>query len=121
MGSLPPIPIHTKSHSLDELVFGMVLVVVHFSFHNLVHSTLLYSIDFSLPITICFKNARFSLLLSRESGFPGGIRVRNLPANAGRCKKCWVQSLVSQRLHGVENGPHSVYTWEIPWTEPGGL
>ena len=35
--------------------------------HGLFHSTLLYSIHFSLPVTICFKNVAFSLCLSRES------------------------------------------------------
>ena len=55
--------------------------------HNLVHSTLLYSIDFSLPITICFKNARFSLLLSRESGFPGGISGKEFASNAGEMQE----------------------------------
>ena len=35
--------------------------------HNLFPSTLLYSIHFSSPVTICFKNGMFSLLFSRES------------------------------------------------------
>ena len=40
------------------------------SFHmpqNLFHSTLLWNIHFSSPITICFKSKMFSLCLSRES------------------------------------------------------
>ena len=40
------------------------------SFHlsqDLFRSTLLYSIHFSLPVTICFKNGMFSLRLSKES------------------------------------------------------
>ena len=35
--------------------------------HDLFHSTLLYNIHFSLPITICCKNGTFSLCLSAES------------------------------------------------------
>ena len=34
--------------------------------HDLVCSTLLYSIHFSSPVTICFKNGTFSLCFSRE-------------------------------------------------------
>ena len=34
--------------------------------HNLFSSTLLYSIQFSLPITVCFKSGIFSLCFSRE-------------------------------------------------------
>ena len=35
--------------------------------HDRFRSTLLYSIHFSSPVTICFKNGTFSLRLSRES------------------------------------------------------
>ena len=35
--------------------------------HDLFRSTLLYSVHFSLPTTICFKNRTFSLRVSRES------------------------------------------------------
>ena len=34
--------------------------------HDLFHSTLLYTIYFSLPITVCFKNGTFLLHLNRE-------------------------------------------------------
>ena len=35
--------------------------------HDLFHSTLLYSIQFSSPVKICFKNGTFSSRFSRES------------------------------------------------------
>ena len=47
------------------------------SFHlppNLFHSTLLYSIHFSLPITICFKNRTLSFHFSRELHVGKGSR-----------------------------------------------
>ena len=44
--------------------------------HDLFHSTLLYSIHFSSPVTICFKNRMFSLRLSRElHGQEGFLRL----------------------------------------------
>ena len=48
--------------------------------------------------------------------FPGGLGIKNLPANAGDA------GLIpgSGRPPGGENG--SVLAWRIPWTgEPGGL
>ena len=64
---LPSNPtIYTRSPSLDEDRSLMWLVPVHFACPVIFHSTLLYSIHFSLPITICFKNGTFSLHLSRE-------------------------------------------------------
>ena len=63
---------YTTSPSLDEDVVGGGSLCLP---HDLFSSTLLYSIHFSLPVTICFKNGML--------GFPGGAVVENLPANAG--------------------------------------
>ena len=49
------------------MVFGVVRGGSFRLPHNLFCSTLLYSIHFSSPVTICFKNGTFSLRLSRES------------------------------------------------------
>ena len=62
-----------------------------------------------------------NLLMSSGSflGFPGGIMVKNLPANAGD-----LGSIPgSGRFPGVENdSSFSILVWKIPWTEgPGGL
>ena len=53
--------------------------------------------------------------------FPGGVVVRNLPANAGDTKDTSsVPGLA--RFPGEGNGnPLSILAWRIPWTEPGGL
>ena len=55
----------------------------------------------------------------RESGFPGGPVVKNLPARAGD------MGLILElgRLPGRGNGnPLQNFVWEIPWIEePGGL
>ena len=65
---LPSNPtIYTRSPSLDEDRSLMWLVPVHFACPVIFHSTLLYSIHFSLPITICFKNGTFSLHFSKDS------------------------------------------------------
>ena len=60
--------IYTTSPSLDEdqSGFGVVGGGSFHLLHDLFHSTLLYSIHFSSPVTICFKNRTFSLRLSRE-------------------------------------------------------
>ena len=59
--------IYTTSSSLDD---DWPSVVGGGSFRllcDLFHSTLLYSIHFSLHITICFRNGAFPLHISRES------------------------------------------------------
>ena len=50
-----------------SLVFGVVAGGSFHLFHNPFYSTLLYSIHFSLPVTVCFKNRMISLHLCRES------------------------------------------------------
>ena len=58
--------IYTKSpfgwRSASGVVGGSFFLLPH----DLFHSTLLYIIYFSLPITVCFKNGTFLLHLSRE-------------------------------------------------------
>ena len=56
--------------------------------------------------------------ISPLSGFPGGLVVKNLPANVGD-----VGSIPgSGRSPGEGNTCSSIFAWEIPWTEePGGL
>ena len=56
--------------------------------------------------------------ISPLSGFPGGLVVKNLPANVGD-----VGSISgSGRSPGEGNTCSSIFAWEIPWTEePGGL
>ena len=56
----------TKSLSFNKDRPLVGLVMVHFTC-PMISSTLLYGVQFSLPITICFKNGMFSLCLSRES------------------------------------------------------
>ena len=50
-----------------RLAFGVVGDDSLWLPQNHFHSTLLYSIHFSLPVTICFKNRMFLLHLSRDS------------------------------------------------------
>ena len=55
-------------------------------------------------------------------GFPGGVVVKNTPANAGDARD--VSSIPeSGRCPGRRNGnPLQYLAWEIPWTEEhGGL
>ena len=62
-----PIPLHAQYHLL--WMKTSLCLVAGGSFHlthDLFHSTLLYSIQFSLPVTICFKN-RYFFHLSKES------------------------------------------------------
>ena len=51
-------------------------------------------------------------------GFPGGLVVKNLPANTGDM----YQSLVQEDPPEKEIASHSsILAWKIPWTEePGG-
>ena len=51
-------------------------------------------------------------------GFPGGSRVKNLPA----IQEMWVQSLGQEDPLEKGMAAHSsILAWEIPWTEePGG-
>ena len=54
--------------------------------------------------------------VSRLSGFPGGLVVKNLPANVGDV------GLIPGRSPGEGNTCSSIFAWEIQWTEePGGL
>ena len=66
---LPSNPtIYTRSPSLDEdQSFGVVGAGSFCLSPVLFHSTLLYSIHFSLPITIHFKNGTLSLYFSKDS------------------------------------------------------
>ena len=49
--------------------------------------------------------------------------VKNLPANAGRCKETWVRSLGQEDNLQEGMATHSrILVWRIPWREePGGL
>ena len=62
-----PIPPHTQHHVSLEEDWPLVGSGSFYLPHNLFHSTLLCSIHFLSPITICFKSKTFSLCLSRES------------------------------------------------------
>ena len=58
----------------------------------------------------------------RDSGFPGGSVVKNLPANAGDTgDEGWMPE--SGRYPGGGSATHSsILAWKILWTEkPGGL
>ena len=51
-------------------------------------------------------------------GFPGGSAIKNPPDNAGGAGSI----PGSGRIPGEGNGNHSsILTWEMPWTELGGL
>ena len=68
---------------------------------------------------ICLHIA-FKSMIHLSSGFPGGLVVKNLPANAGD------EGSIPEYQEGpleVEMATHSsVLAWEIPWTQkPGGL
>ena len=54
-------------------------------------------------------------------GFPGGVVIKNLPANAGRCKRCGFNTYV-ERSPGGRNGTQLQLgvAWKIPWTEESG-
>ena len=58
-----------------------------------------------------------SVALPFSTGFPGGVVVKNLPANAGDTRhKGSIPG--SRRSPGVGNGnPFSILAWKIPWTE----
>ena len=49
--------------------------------------------------------------ISRLSGFPGGLVVKNLPANVGDV------GLIPGRSPGEGNTCSSIVAWEIQWTE----
>ena len=67
-GGLPSsLTMYTVSPSLDEAKPLVWLVVVLSLAPQSLLSTILYSIHFSSPATICFKNGTFSLCLSRKS------------------------------------------------------
>ena len=55
-------------------------------------------------------------------GFPNGLVVKNLPANA-RHERCWLDPRFQKDSPGGGHGKHSsILTWDIPWTEePGSL
>lgn len=60
--------IHTRSPSLDEDRSSGVVGAGSFCLSPVFfHSALLYSIHFSLSITICFKNGTFPLYFSKDS------------------------------------------------------
>ena len=59
-------------------------------------------------------------MIHLSSGFPGGLVVKNLPANAGD------EGSIPEYQEGpleVEMATHSsILAWKVPWTEdPGGL
>ena len=58
-----------------------------------------------------------------EKGFPGGIVVKNPPANAGDTRTGIYLITGSGRSPRGGNGNHSsILIWRIPWTEaPGRL
>jgi len=72
----------------------------------------------------CFIELRgtFYFQITSSLGFPGGVVIKNLPADAGRCKRCGFNTQVG-RSPGVGNGRNSsTFAWKTPWTEePGRL
>ena len=64
-----PIPPYTQHHLLwmKTTLWSSVGGGSFLLLHNLFHSTLLHSIHFSSPVTICLKNGTFSLHLGSES------------------------------------------------------
>ena len=72
--------------------------------------------------TQAFPN--FSLLYSITifSFIPGGSVVKNLPANARRCRRPEFKPCQEDRLEKGMATHSSILAWRIPWTEePGGL
>ena len=55
-----------------------------------------------------------------QMSFPGGLVVKNLPANAGDIRELGSIPGLG-RYPGEENGnPLSILAWRIPWTEEAG-